>query len=70
MTIGPDTFDWPALMQLGLRTLALPPRTFWSLTPVELAIMAGLEDGSAPMDRDALRRLAERYPDGLEDHDD
>ena len=55
--------DWPALMRAGFRTLRLPPETFWSLTPAELALMLGHEAGAAPMTRDGLAALAAAYPD-------
>lgn len=55
--------DWPALMRLGLRQLRLHPRDFWSLTPAELLLMAGLEAGAGPLTRDRLNDLAARYPD-------
>ena len=31
-------FDWPGLMQAGLRGLGLTPDQFWRLTPLELRI--------------------------------
>ena len=70
MTVDRETFDWPSLMRLGLGTLGLPPRTFWALTPVELAVMAGLAAGPASMDRSALRALVDQYPDGSHKDDD
>ncbi len=58
--------DWPALMRLGLRDLRLTPREFWALTPVELMLMAGLEDTPGPFTRARLEELAARYPDSTE----
>ena len=58
--------DWPALMRLGLRDLRLTPREFWALTPVELMLMAGLEDTPGPFTRARLEELAARYPDSME----
>ncbi len=62
---GP-AFDWPALMRLGLRDLRLHPRDFWALTPVELMIMAGLDNAPGPLSRARLEELAARYPDSKE----
>ncbi|MEL6587049.1 MAG: phage tail assembly chaperone, partial [Pseudomonadota bacterium] len=36
-----DHFDWPLLMQAGLRGLGLKPSEFWNLTPAELAFLLG-----------------------------
>lgn len=55
--------DWPALMTLGLGRLGLRPREFWALTPMELAVIAGVETGRLPMDRAGLAALAARFPD-------
>lgn len=58
------TFDWPALMRVGLRGLGLSPAAFWALTPAELAFLAGV-DGAAdvPFDRARLDALVARFPD-------
>jgi uncharacterized phage protein (TIGR02216 family) len=55
-------FDWAALMRLGLGQLRLTPAQFWQLTPVELALMAGL-DGQQSMSRSGLAELMAKYPD-------
>ncbi|MEL7097960.1 MAG: rcc01693 family protein [Pseudomonadota bacterium] len=55
--------DWPALMRAGLRGLALPPETFWALTPAELRVMLGEAEGRAPLRRDGLEALMAAYPD-------
>ena len=58
-------FDWAALMRLGLGQLRLTPEQFWQLTPVELALMAGIE-GSGMMTRSGLAELMAKYPDNKE----
>lgn len=58
-------FDWAALMRLGLGQLRLTPEQFWQLTPVELALMAGI-DGSGMMNRSGLAELMAKYPDNKE----
>lgn len=57
------SFDWPALMRIGLRHLRMEPAQFWALTPVELLILLGLEGGDAPMARARLAELSRLYPD-------
>ena len=66
MTAADGRLDWAGMMRLGLRELRLPPRVFWDLTPIELAIMAGLEGAAAPMNRAGLDALAARFPDGAD----
>lgn len=56
-------FDWPALMQAGMRGLSLRPAEFWALTPAELSLMLGREVGSAPLARARLDELLNAYPD-------
>jgi uncharacterized phage protein (TIGR02216 family) len=56
-------FDWPALMQAGMRGLRLAPRDFWALTPAELALMLGQTGGRAPMTRAGLAALQAAWPD-------
>ena len=56
-------FDWPLLMQAGIKGLGLEPQVFWSLTPAELAWLMGQTDGQMPMDRAGLEALAEKFPD-------
>ncbi len=56
-------FDWPALMRLGLVGLGLRPADFWALTPAELVVKIGLENGRAPMGRRRLEELAQAFPD-------
>ncbi len=60
--------DWPGLMKVGmgpahLGGLGLAPGIFWALTPAELALMLGIESGSAGMTRNRLAELVARYPD-------
>ncbi len=54
---------WSGLMRLGLVELRLPPEVFWSLTPAELMLMAGLGGERASMTRAGLADLAARFPD-------
>lgn len=58
-----ERFDWPGLMRLGLRVLALSPGEFWALTPAELMVKLGREGGPAPMGRSRLEELARAFPD-------
>lgn len=55
--------DWPALMRAGLRGLRLPPAEFWALSPAELMLMLGLEEGGSAMVRSRLDELSRVYPD-------
>lgn len=56
-------FDWPGLMRLGLGRLGLRPDQFWALTPIELIVLAGLDDQPAPCLRARLEELAQAFPD-------
>ncbi|MFD0859565.1 rcc01693 family protein [Roseovarius aquimarinus] len=56
-------FDWPALMQAGMRGLGLKPAEFWALTPAELRVMLGDMRGSAPLGRSGLDALMRAHPD-------
>ena len=56
-------FDWPSLMQAGIRGLGLRPDEFWALTPVELRLMLGEDSGSKPMGRARLDELMAAFPD-------
>ena len=57
-------FDWPAMMQVGLRQLGLRPVDFWDLTPAELLLMSGLEGAGAEVfSRGKLAELTALYPD-------
>lgn len=58
-------FPWEGAMALGLGTLRLAPDVFWRMTLPELAAAAraARPRGDAPMAREELERLAERYPD-------
>lgn len=59
----PTGLDWAGLMRAGMRGLGLRPDQFWALTPAELALMLGVEDGQGGMTRDRLAELAARFPD-------
>jgi uncharacterized phage protein (TIGR02216 family) len=55
---------WRSLMRLGLVDLGLAPAVFWDLTPAELMLIAGLDDGEAPvLTRAGLDALMARFPD-------
>lgn len=56
-------FDWPALMQAGMRGLGLRPAEFWALTPAELQFLLGSDKATAPMGRARLDELLNAYPD-------
>lgn len=56
--------DWPALMRAGLHGLGLTPEVFWRLTPLELRMMLGAEQGALPLTRARLEELAAAFPDG------
>ncbi len=65
MSPEPAPFPWKAALQAGLCRLRLDPATFWAMTPVELAIAAGVDGhagGGAP-GRQALEALMLRFPD-------
>lgn len=55
--------DWPGLLKVGLFRLRLRPAEFWALTPVELLLMMGPSQHTAPIDRSTLSELSRRYPD-------
>ncbi|MEQ1902388.1 MAG: rcc01693 family protein [Devosia sp.] len=59
-------FPWNEAMRFGFGTLRLSSRSFWGLTPRELA--AAFEAASGPHsgspDRRRLDDLMRRYPDG------
>jgi len=58
-----SAFDWPLLMQAGLKGLGLRPAEFWALTPAELKLMLGEARGASPLARDQLDALMQAYPD-------
>ena len=58
-----SAIDWPGLLRAGLHGLALRPDEFWRLSPVELMLMLGREQGDAPLNRARLDELARAYPD-------
>lgn len=56
--------DWPGLMRVGLRGLGLHPTKFWALTPAELLVMLGADQGEGgPLGRARLEELAAQFPD-------
>lgn len=55
--------DWRGLMRAGLHGLHLTPAQFWALTPIELQIMLGLSQGSAPMGQARFAELQRAFPD-------
>ena len=51
-------------MRQALGTLAMPPRQFWAMTPVELAcVLAGGAGGAVPPVRTRLEQLMKSFPD-------
>jgi len=58
-------FPWREAIGFGLGVLKLAPDAFWRMTPRELAYAIEAASGrGVPLDRDALRQLMARYPDG------
>jgi len=58
-------FPWKQAIGFGLGVLRLAPDAFWRMTPRELAYAIEAVSGrGAPLNRDALRQLMERFPDG------
>lgn len=55
--------DWAGLMRLGLVELRLTPEVFWTLTPAELLLIAGVGPVRSPLTRAGLEALLARYPD-------
>jgi uncharacterized phage protein (TIGR02216 family) len=55
--------DWAGLLRIGLVELRLAPDTFWSLTPAELMLIAGLGPRPETMTRAGLDALIARFPD-------
>lgn len=58
-------FPWREAMQFGFGVLRLDSRSFWGLTPRELAAAFAAHSGpkTAPPRRGALETMMERYPD-------
>ncbi len=54
---------WAAMHRAGLSRLGLTPGQFWNLTPHDLAVMLGLDQGSGTMTRDRLATLMDAFPD-------
>lgn len=54
-------------MAAGLGLLRLDPRSFWAMTPKELAAafrgLLGTSAGDMPLDRPGLAALMQRFPD-------
>ncbi|MEM1388345.1 MAG: rcc01693 family protein [Pseudomonadota bacterium] len=69
MSGDPDAFDWPQLMQAGLRGLGLRPAEFWALTPAELTLLLGGGPGEAPISRARLEALTRAFPDSNGERD-
>jgi uncharacterized phage protein (TIGR02216 family) len=59
-------FPWREAIGFGLGVRRLPPQQFWRMTPRELAcaIEAATGRGGAPLPREALNELMQRFPDG------
>jgi uncharacterized phage protein (TIGR02216 family) len=52
------------MMRAGMCGLGIRPTEFWDLTPAELLLLLGLEDGGVrAFDRDNLAQLSALYPD-------
>ena len=55
--------DWAGMLRAGLGGLRLHPDNFWTLTPAELLLMLGVDNGSMPMARSHLEALLQRFSD-------
>jgi uncharacterized phage protein (TIGR02216 family) len=55
--------DWGGLLRIGLVDLRLAPDVFWSLTPAELMLVAGIGPQRGAMTRAGLDALLARFPD-------
>ena len=60
-----ERFPWRRAMAFGLGRLRLSSADFWAMTPRELAAAAEGVFGVAvaPVDRETLSRLMNRFPD-------
>lgn len=58
--------EWDRLVRFGLTDLGLSPDVFWSMTPVELMLMAGSHQTDGVMSRSGLTDLMKRFPDKTE----
>lgn len=58
-----SSFDWPALMRVGLVGLRLSPDTFWRLTPAELRLMLAPVGAGGALNRAGLEDLIAAFPD-------
>ena len=59
-------FEWPLLLEAGVRGAGLKPGEFWALTPAELLLILGQGGGGRQMAREALAALEAAFPDNLE----
>jgi uncharacterized phage protein (TIGR02216 family) len=50
-------------MHVGLGLLRLSPKDFWTMTPREFAVAAGLSRRAHPPTREELLRLMREFPD-------
>lgn len=59
-------FPWEAVLHVGLCRMRLDPKVFWTMTPREFAIAAGLRaGGNGAPDRRGLEVLMQAFPDGV-----
>jgi uncharacterized phage protein (TIGR02216 family) len=57
-------YPFDKAMAFGLGVLRLEPSSFWAMTPVELALLAGgFPRPAKPIGRGDLDGLIERFPD-------
>jgi uncharacterized phage protein (TIGR02216 family) len=68
MTLRP--FPWREAIGFALGVLRLPPEQFWRMTPRELALAIRAVRGpsSAPLERNTLAALMQRFPDTETSH--
>jgi uncharacterized phage protein (TIGR02216 family) len=62
---APLPFPWDEAIGFGLGVLRLSPDAFWRMTPRELALAIEAVTGrrGAPLSRETLAGLMERFPD-------
>lgn len=63
-----EPFPWDEAMAFGFGRLRLSPRSFWSMTPRELAaaMRPHAPRAIAPFERSTLFNLMQQFPDGEE----
>lgn len=55
--------DWASMLRAGFRSSGLRPHEVWALTPAELLLLIGPNQGVLPLRRQGLKALIEAFPD-------